>query len=252
MEPQVALIDRDIWPDSRHQLLLAHNFAGAFDKNDKNVEGSSTQMNWAARLLKVSVRWAQAKWTERNRVRSSSGLFVSHLHSLKTTGTGKNRGRIGGFQWNDRCHVKAWLRSESPESGTAGAAHGSAPMVKRARHCRRPKSLPMSPGRPMRVLVRRTAVALADRRRVQQARGLIALDDIDGAAGRLLGMVASAARRHLRRPVSAGRVRKSKRGSAPVQRYFYGAAKCKEFKEFAAAEAALARGKVGFYPPHAR
>jgi hypothetical protein len=100
--------------------------------------------------------------------------------------------------------------------------------------------------------VRRTGVALADRLRVQQAGGLIALDDGDGAAGRLLGMVASAARRHLRRPVYAGRVRKSKRGSAPVQRYFYGAAKCKEFKEFAAAEAALARGKVGFYPPHAR
>jgi hypothetical protein len=38
MEPQVALLDRDIWPDSRHQLLLTDNFAGAFDKNDKNVE----------------------------------------------------------------------------------------------------------------------------------------------------------------------------------------------------------------------
>jgi hypothetical protein len=86
MEPQVALIDRDIWPDSRHQLLLADNFAGAFDKNDKNVERSSTQMNWAARLLKVSVRWEQAKWTERNKVRSRSGLFVSHLHSLNIFG----------------------------------------------------------------------------------------------------------------------------------------------------------------------
>jgi hypothetical protein len=83
MEPQVALIDRDIRPDSRHQLLLADNFAGAFDKNDKNVERSGTQMNWAARLLKVSVRWEQAKWTERNKIRSRSGLFVSHLHSLK-------------------------------------------------------------------------------------------------------------------------------------------------------------------------
>jgi hypothetical protein len=46
-------------------------------------------------------------------------------------------------------------------------------------------------------------VALADRLRVQRARGLIALDDGDGAAGRLLGMVASAARRHIRRPLSA-------------------------------------------------
>jgi hypothetical protein len=83
MEPQVALIDRDVWPDSRHQLLLADNFAGAFDKNDEDVERSGTQMNWAARLLKVSACWAQAKWTERNKVRSRSGLFVSHLHSLK-------------------------------------------------------------------------------------------------------------------------------------------------------------------------
>jgi hypothetical protein len=90
MEPQVALIDRDIWPDSRHQHLLADNFAGAFDKNDKNVERSSTQMNWAARLLKVSVRWAQAKWTERNEVRSRSGLFVNHLHSLNSLGGGGN------------------------------------------------------------------------------------------------------------------------------------------------------------------
>lgn len=82
MEPQVALIDRDIWPDSRHQLLLADDFAGAFDKNDKNVERASTQMNRAARLLEVSVRRAQAKWTERNRVRGRSGLFVSHPNSL--------------------------------------------------------------------------------------------------------------------------------------------------------------------------
>ena len=86
MEPQVALIDRDIWPDSRHQPLLADNFAGAFDKNDKNVERPSTQMNWAARLLKASVRWAQAKRTERNKVRSRSELFVSHLHSLNIFG----------------------------------------------------------------------------------------------------------------------------------------------------------------------
>ena len=86
MEPQVALIDRDIWPDSRHQLLLADDFAGAFDQNDKNVERASTQMNRAARLLEVSVRWAQAKWTERNKVRSKSGLFVSHLHSLNSFG----------------------------------------------------------------------------------------------------------------------------------------------------------------------
>jgi hypothetical protein len=55
MESQVALLDRDIWPNSRHQPLLADNFAGAFDKNDKNVERPSTQMNWAARFLKISV-----------------------------------------------------------------------------------------------------------------------------------------------------------------------------------------------------
>src|ERR1700730_5365563 len=82
MEPQVALIDSDIWPDACHQILLADNFAGASDKNDKNVERSSTQMNWAARLFKASLCCAQAKWTERNKVRSRSGLFVSHLHSL--------------------------------------------------------------------------------------------------------------------------------------------------------------------------
>src|SRR5260370_2359031 len=43
--------------------------------------------------------------------------------------------------------------------------------------------------------VQRTAVELADWLRVQQKRGLIALDDIDEAAGMLLGMVASAPRR---------------------------------------------------------
>jgi AcrR family transcriptional regulator len=41
----------------------------------------------------------------------------------------------------------------------------------------------------------RTALALADWLRAQQARGLIALDDIDEAAGMLLGMVTSAPRR---------------------------------------------------------
>jgi hypothetical protein len=82
MEPQVALIDRDIWPNSGHQPLLADNFAGAFDKNGKNVERSSTQMYWTARLLKVSVGRAQTKWTERNNVRNRSELFVDHLHSL--------------------------------------------------------------------------------------------------------------------------------------------------------------------------
>src|SRR6202165_204837 len=43
--------------------------------------------------------------------------------------------------------------------------------------------------------IQRTAVALSDWLRVQQKRGLIALDDIDEAAGMLLGMVASAPRR---------------------------------------------------------
>jgi AcrR family transcriptional regulator len=43
--------------------------------------------------------------------------------------------------------------------------------------------------------VQRTTVMLADWLRVQQKRGLIALDDIDEAAGMLLGMIASAPRR---------------------------------------------------------
>jgi AcrR family transcriptional regulator len=43
--------------------------------------------------------------------------------------------------------------------------------------------------------VQRTAVALADWLRLQQARGMIALDDVDEAAGMLLGMVASAPQR---------------------------------------------------------
>jgi hypothetical protein len=82
MEPQVALIDRDIWPDARHQLLLADNFACAFDKNDKYVERSSAQTYWTARLLKMSVGGAQAKWTEQNKARNRSRLFVNHLDSL--------------------------------------------------------------------------------------------------------------------------------------------------------------------------
>jgi AcrR family transcriptional regulator len=43
--------------------------------------------------------------------------------------------------------------------------------------------------------VQRIAAALADWLRVQQKRGLIELDDVDEAAGMLLGMVASAPRR---------------------------------------------------------
>jgi AcrR family transcriptional regulator len=43
--------------------------------------------------------------------------------------------------------------------------------------------------------IQRTAMALAGWLRVQQARGLIALDDVDEAAGILLGMVTSAPRR---------------------------------------------------------
>jgi AcrR family transcriptional regulator len=43
--------------------------------------------------------------------------------------------------------------------------------------------------------IQRTVAALADRLRVQQKRGLIALDNVDEAAGMLLGMVTSAPRR---------------------------------------------------------
>jgi AcrR family transcriptional regulator len=43
--------------------------------------------------------------------------------------------------------------------------------------------------------IQRTVAALADWLRAQQARGLIALDDVEEAAGMLLGMVASAPRR---------------------------------------------------------
>jgi hypothetical protein len=43
--------------------------------------------------------------------------------------------------------------------------------------------------------IRRISAALSDWLRTQQQRGLIELDDIDEAAGMLLGMVASAPRR---------------------------------------------------------
>jgi AcrR family transcriptional regulator len=43
--------------------------------------------------------------------------------------------------------------------------------------------------------IQRTVVALADWLRIQQTRGLIELDDVDEAAGMLLGMVSSAPRR---------------------------------------------------------
>jgi AcrR family transcriptional regulator len=43
--------------------------------------------------------------------------------------------------------------------------------------------------------IHRTTIALADWLRAQQKRGLIALDDVEEAAGMLLGMVASAPRR---------------------------------------------------------
>ena len=43
--------------------------------------------------------------------------------------------------------------------------------------------------------IQRTAAALADWLRLQQRRGLIALDDVDEAAGMLLGMLTSAPRR---------------------------------------------------------
>ena len=43
--------------------------------------------------------------------------------------------------------------------------------------------------------IQRSGVALADWLRLQQKRGLIALDDVDEAAGMLLGMVTSAPRR---------------------------------------------------------
>ena len=43
--------------------------------------------------------------------------------------------------------------------------------------------------------IQRTGKALADWLRAQHKRGLIALDDVDEAAGMLLGMVASAPRR---------------------------------------------------------
>ena len=53
--------------------------------------------------------------------------------------------------------------------------------------------------------IQRTVAALADWLRVQQKRGLIDLDDIDEAAGMLLGMVASsaAARSDVRRRAAA-------------------------------------------------
>ena len=43
--------------------------------------------------------------------------------------------------------------------------------------------------------IQRTVAALADWLRLQQKRGLVELDDVDEAAGMLLGMVASAPRR---------------------------------------------------------
>ena len=71
--------------------------------------------------------------------------------------------------------------------------------------------------------IQRIAAALADWLRAQQKRGLIELDDVDEAAGMLLGMLASAPRR----AAMFGRVplpsrRRSKRGCAAARRYSCG------------------------------
>ena len=44
MEPEAAIIDHDILPDARHQVLLGDNLARASDQNEQNVEGAATQL----------------------------------------------------------------------------------------------------------------------------------------------------------------------------------------------------------------
>jgi hypothetical protein len=89
MESQVAILDRDIWPDSRDQPLLADNFAGAFDKNDKKCRTPEHSDELGCPPSQHFCALETSEMDRRNKVRSRGGLFVSHLHSLNSFG-GRN------------------------------------------------------------------------------------------------------------------------------------------------------------------
>jgi hypothetical protein len=64
MNSQSALVDRDVGPHAREQILLADDFACVLHQNDQNVECAAAQLKRDATPLEKSFRREQTEWTE--------------------------------------------------------------------------------------------------------------------------------------------------------------------------------------------
>jgi hypothetical protein len=78
VEPQAALIHRDIGPDTLDQVSLANNVAGVFQQYDQYVECTTAQDDRGTRLIKTSLRRHQSKRAERDLTSSSDSLMRRH------------------------------------------------------------------------------------------------------------------------------------------------------------------------------
>jgi hypothetical protein len=55
LELEVALIDKGVGPDTRHELFLADHLTGALDQRDQNFEGAAAEDERVCRLPAAAV-----------------------------------------------------------------------------------------------------------------------------------------------------------------------------------------------------
>jgi hypothetical protein len=64
MNPERIFIDEGVWPDARDQLVLADDFAGAFDQRGQDIERPATEANRLFTLQQQLLRRKKPKRAE--------------------------------------------------------------------------------------------------------------------------------------------------------------------------------------------
>src|ERR1700739_4440005 len=73
VDRQVGRLDKDIWPNPSHQVLLADQLAAAFEQSNQDLQSTAPEWYGLVAFQKKKLRWKQAERPERNFGWSSTG-----------------------------------------------------------------------------------------------------------------------------------------------------------------------------------
>src|SRR5215472_12804409 len=79
VDRQVGRLDKDVRPHASHQFLLAHELTSAFEQNDQDLQGATSDGQGLVTFQQEELRSKQAKRSERKFGWRGAGWFGSFL-----------------------------------------------------------------------------------------------------------------------------------------------------------------------------